>query len=506
MKMIAATLTALLALGATPAQAADQPQPDLAQLLGVASIEPHEVTLALRDLALKLPTLSGPEARAAHRMLARPTDGASDPEGNGYPSTGSWTFTCSVRFCFHYVTTGDDAVDLTDADLNGKPDYVDLTSATMETVWDTEVTAYGLRAPKDDSTSVLPFAGGNPDGRFDVYLANIGDDSLYGYCSSDDPETQLTNRSDVSAYCVLDNDYSVAEFGAPPVNSLQVTAAHEFFHAVQFAYSYLTDSWLLESLAAWIEDEVYTDVNDNLQYLTPSPISSRGQSIDLGDPSHVYGSWIWWEFLSTNLGVTEARALVADVLTQTDGAPGGAAMVSSDALATAFGNASLSLGTSMAWFGIANATPATSYPEGASYPSSGFAASATVSSSAAAATRTVALNHLASKAMRFTPGQGMGTGAKLRVVFDLPRAASSPGVIAIVRFLDGTSLLRIPTLNADGIGSLRLRFDRSAVRDVLLGFGNGSTRFTCFQGTFFSCEGTPLDNGMRTSVRTVPQP
>ena len=505
MKLVAAALSALLLVGSAPAGAAED-QPSLASLLGVGSVDPHEVTLALRDLALTLPTLSGPEARAAHRMLARPTDGGADPEGNGYPSTGSWTFTCSLRFCFHWVTTGDDAVDPTDADLNGTPDQIDLTSATMETVWDTEVTGYGLRAPKDDSTSVLPFAAGNPDGRFDVYLANIGDDSLYGYCSSDDPETQGNTRSDVSAYCVLDNDYSLAEYGAPPLNSLQVTAAHEFFHAVQFAYSYLTDSWLLESLAAWIEDEVYTDVNDNLQYLTPSPISSRGQSIDLGDPDHVYGSWIWWEFLSTNLGVTEARALVADILTQTDGAPGGAAMVSSDALATAFSNAGVHLGNSMAWFGIANATPGTSYPEGASYPASGFAASATVSSSSSAVTRSVSLNHLASKAMRFTPGQGMGAGAKLRVIVDLPRAASTPGFLAIVRFLDGSSLLRVPTLNGDGIGSLRLRFDRSVVRDVLLGFGNGSTRFDCFQGTFFSCEGRPLDNGMRTIVRTVPQP
>ena len=63
----------------------------------------------------------------------------------------------------------------------------------------------------------------------------------------------------MSAYCVVDNDYSPAEFpgvvnGLP---ALQVTAAHEFFHAVQFAYNAFQDSWLLESTAAWVEDEAF---------------------------------------------------------------------------------------------------------------------------------------------------------------------------------------------------------------------------------------------------------
>ena len=41
-----------------------------------------------------------------------------------------------------------------------------------------------------------------------------------------------------SGYCVLDDDYARSEFGPTntPRENLQVTAAHEFFHAVQFAY------------------------------------------------------------------------------------------------------------------------------------------------------------------------------------------------------------------------------------------------------------------------------
>lgn len=45
---------------------------------------------------------------------------------------------------------------------------------------------------------------------------------------------------DVSAYCVVDNDYAVEEFGVrnTPLENLQVTVAHEYFHAVQFAYDF----------------------------------------------------------------------------------------------------------------------------------------------------------------------------------------------------------------------------------------------------------------------------
>lgn len=504
MRRIAFALAGVLAFAASPSFAAGTPDLSLAGLLGVDRIAPREVTLALRDLARRLPTLSGPKARAANRMLARPTDGGADPENNGYPDTSSWAYFCGSIFCFHWVTTGDDAVPLFDSDANTVPDQVDLTQAVMDEVYAAEVTSLGYRPPKDDSSSVLPFAPGNPDGRFDIYLANIGDDDLYGYCSTDDPEANIDppTRTDVSAYCVLDNDY--AEF-PDPLAALQVTAAHEFFHAVQYAYSWLSDSWFLESLAAWMEDEVYTDVNDNLQYLEGSPISIRGLPIDHGDPDYVYGSWIWWEYLSTTLGLTEAHALIQDIFARTE-FPAGDGAFAHVAMTEAISTAGIEFGREMARFGVANATPAASYPEGAAYPTGGFAASATLRSDSPIFERRVLLDHLSSKAARVRPGAGMLAGAKVRIYVDLPRAASSPGAVVIVRFLDGSSVLRVPVFNSDGIGTVRVQFNRALVRDVLVGLGNASTRFDCFEGTSYSCEGIPRDDGMRTLVRATPIP
>ena len=81
-----------------------------------------------------------------------------------------------------------------------------------------------------------------------------------------------------SGYCVLDNDFAEAQYGAPPMHSLRVTAAHEFFHAVQFAYDYGEDPWLMEATATWMEERVADDVNDNRQYLPYGQVGAPGRA------------------------------------------------------------------------------------------------------------------------------------------------------------------------------------------------------------------------------------
>ena len=67
----------------TPVQALDQAE---AALAGEVHGERRpEATLALRDLFVALPAARrGDDREQAERMLARPTDGADDPYGDGY--------------------------------------------------------------------------------------------------------------------------------------------------------------------------------------------------------------------------------------------------------------------------------------------------------------------------------------------------------------------------------------------------------------------------------------
>ena len=263
----------------------------------------HEVTLYLRDLALRVDDLAGADRRQARRILARPPGG--DVEiGNGWTHPESlFSPACSaipgVELCVHWVDfPGDpDAPDPTDDDLDGVPNYVELALATLENVWAQEIGVLGYRAPLSDITS----NDNGLDAKFDVYLDDLGSDLVFGYCTTDDPNRDSTEIFAVSAYCVLDNDYDPSQFGDAhtPQEFLEVTAAHEFHHASQFAYDWQEDVWLLEGTATNIEETVYPLVDDNVFFLDYfSPLTHPAVSLDRGGfGDSEYGAWIFWRYL-----------------------------------------------------------------------------------------------------------------------------------------------------------------------------------------------------------------
>ena len=77
-----------------------------------------------------LPALDGREERRGEALLARPTDGPNDPYGDGYTVAPLAAY--STNFCYFWVTTGPDAVPLTDSNANGIPDYIDVLATTAE--------------------------------------------------------------------------------------------------------------------------------------------------------------------------------------------------------------------------------------------------------------------------------------------------------------------------------------------------------------------------------------
>ncbi len=303
---LAATLTAALTLGIAltvpvAADAADRPgradaqRPSVptAPALGnaraaLAGRGGHDTTLALTRLRLAYPSLSAGERAAADALLARPTDGAADPEQFGY-TTAEAAPVCGPTFCVHYVATTADAPVPLDADLDGVPDWVETTLAELESVAAFETGPLGYRRPATDGVR-----GGNA--QFDVYLSQIGDDGLYGFCA---PEEKVPGQRFVySGYCVLDNDF--AEFPLGPLPSLQVTAAHEFFHAIQFDYDATEDRWFMEATATWVEERYADAIDDNRQYLRYGQLGRPRQPLDEFDSfgQSQYGNWLFFELLS----------------------------------------------------------------------------------------------------------------------------------------------------------------------------------------------------------------
>ncbi len=250
----------------------------------VEPVGPHDATLVLRDLLARVPELSPSQQREARRITARPTDKV-DQFGTTYsvPEAPASPL-CTTHICVHYVVSSVDAPSLTDSNTNGYPDWIDSAAAELEVVWAKEVVAYGYRAPKSDLTS----ANHGPDGKLDVYIADVGSDRLYGYCTSDDPNATSPSYpyGDISAYCVLDDDFAANQFpGVTGLDAFRVTAAHEFFHAVQAAYDFFDDLVLIEGTAVWMEDEVYDDINDNYQYFAASALQRPDVPFDLGRDS-----------------------------------------------------------------------------------------------------------------------------------------------------------------------------------------------------------------------------
>jgi hypothetical protein len=216
--------------------------------------QPRELSTTLLELSRSLQALPPAKRALASALLARPTD-APDPGGDPYSVPEQPPF-CTEHFCVHYVAVTADAPSLADADADGLPDYVEQVAAVAEQSFTVENTNLGWQSARPDGTR-----GG--DARTDVYLAQLGA-GLFGYAA---PDPGQSGRSQF-AYLVLDDDYAAAEFGgAVPLESLQVTFAHEYNHILQYAYDVAQDLWFYEATATWIEDLVYPAINDYLAFV-----------------------------------------------------------------------------------------------------------------------------------------------------------------------------------------------------------------------------------------------
>ena len=470
------------------------------------------LSLVLTDLALRVRDLSGADRERALEILARPTDQDTDANIDHVSyRNADVNASCTDHFCVHWTDTGRHAVADDDADPNTTPAYVETVKLEMENVWSVIVDDLGFRAPKSDVTSenTVPAADA---GKLDVYLVEAGSDGVYGYCTTDDPNLIDRNSGyeyfDGSAYCALDDDFAPAQFGgAPAEESLRVTAAHEFFHAVQLAYAAGHDTWMSEGTATMMEDVVHDDVDDNYQYLSVSALRTIDRTtvpMDFGSSPFHYGAWLWWRFL-TEVDQTGGLPIIRETWEQAalDGptAPG---LVSTSAIKRALADHDVSFAAAKAFFSAVNYVPEAFYEEGPAYlaelnnkrpaPMGTFTLGGSKKTTGPLAGK---LDHLSAGYVVFKPGTGV---SKLRIGVDLPAAATSPSASILVLYADGTvsAPVAVP-VNANGVGSLRaVPYQKGQVRSVVLVLDNASTRFkNCFRrNTPWTCSGVPVDNGL----------
>ncbi|WP_323792232.1 MXAN_6640 family putative metalloprotease [Nocardioides sp.] len=531
---LATTLATTLALAAgtaatasdtvptPPTEGVDSLDPALATVqslftpVPVSASEPaREITMALRDLAGRYDTLDKADRKVADAYLARPTD---DSDGDGFTieyAVEEATPVCTTDLCVHYVDapTEDDAPPLADrADArgvdgaNGVPDYVDGVVRELTTIHDTYLAA-GYREPLPDRS-----LGG--DDRFDVYLADIASRGAYGYCATDQPTPRggqgRQSEADRWAYCVLDNDY--AEFAGSALENLRVTAAHEYFHAVQFAYDAFEDQWFLEATATWAEDEVFDEIDDNVQFLRRSPLTAPFVPLDSFVTSGVYdgfhyGTWSFLRFLTEKYRAEKGPMprLVLDLLRKADGARGAPDLYSWQAVAAVLKRRGTSAAEQFLAFSIANRDPRRRYAEGLAehYPTGPLRGSMVLSPKRLHTRTDAETDHLTSATYRFTPRRLDRPRTRLRVVLDM--ADRHRGSLAAVTVVPtrGKPFTREVSLSAKGNGRRSVPFSSRRVHHVEVTLANASARFgRCFeQYTPYSCRGLPKDDGLTQRIR-----
>ncbi|HEY5973724.1 MAG TPA: MXAN_6640 family putative metalloprotease [Geobacteraceae bacterium] len=204
---------------------------------------------------------------------------------------GETTFT-TAHFTVHYATSGGDAPPAADLNSNSVPDWIETVAATFESVYSQETATLGYQPP--------PTVNSQPYG---IYLQNLGSQSIFGFTQSDVQAAPGSNS--VTSFIVIDNDFldpifqsSIPGAGnstSKALSALQITAAHEFHHAIQYGYNFFFDIWYAEATSTWLEDELYDAVNQLYNYL-PAFYLNISNSLDTPVDVNTGGGYARWLF------------------------------------------------------------------------------------------------------------------------------------------------------------------------------------------------------------------
>ncbi|WP_028651366.1 MXAN_6640 family putative metalloprotease [Nocardioides halotolerans] len=440
--------------------------------------ERPDATLALRNLWLLKDSLPAADRRAANKLYQRPKLSGDCPPKR---CSGVPALLGDENVLMHYDPT----------ELAYDPN---VAFANVKYVADTYANS-GYRRPKSDGTR-----GG--DGRVDIYVAQL-EPGLYGYCTTDQKKLVKPGHFDVWAYCVLDADY--VGFPRTPLENFQVTIAHEYYHATQFAYDIADDPWFQEATAAWVEDEMYPTINDNYQYLKDSPITHPGKPMDTFKNGAVfhYGVWSFFRYLTEHYPAKTGSlpTLLLDMWKNADSSKGPRKdRYSTQAINKALKkDAHTSLTKQFANFSAATRAPAFTFLEGATlgYPGKPLAGSASLPAGKRKSFKSK-LDHLTSSTFQVTPGGGT---SKLKVTVKMARKQTSPSAVVAIYSTSGLSFVTLK-LNKKGVGKKTVVFD-GTVGAVEVTLVNASTRYRdCYRrSTPYSCSGRPVDNNLKARVQ-----
>ncbi len=244
---------------------------------------------------------------ATQKVLAKQL---SAPVLSGTPTS---LLSSGGHFAIHYTTSGADAPDTTTIN---RYTGLSLTSATdwAAKVGDAFEAAYSFYLGANGLGYHPP--ANFPGAPLNVYLVDLASQGAYGFTQDDQPAPSAGYPYAYIAYIQLDKDFTNGIFRPAtytPLQSLQITSAHEFHHTIQYGYNYYFDIWYAEVTSTWFEGEVYPTITQNYDYISGwFNNSTRQINLAQSDPtfnSQAYGRWIFNRYLAEKHTTTVVRSI-----------------------------------------------------------------------------------------------------------------------------------------------------------------------------------------------------
>ena len=165
-----------------------------------------------------------------------------------------------------------------------------------EISWTKEVEELEFKQPKNTDIK-----------KIDIY---IGNKSAYNY----ETESYETISSSYAGWAISYPSDDTPYFLINPIvtdEQLKVTISHEFFHTIQYSYidqyamsdkKWRNNIWWMEATAVLMEDEVYPNVNDYINFLKPFFTASY-KNFEIYDGMHEYSMVIFAKYIREKYGL-----------------------------------------------------------------------------------------------------------------------------------------------------------------------------------------------------------
>jgi len=201
----------------------------------------------------------------------------------------------SAHFVVHYATAGADAP--APAPPFTVSSWVQQVAASFEQAY-AVYQGDGYRPPP-----VTPYH---------VYLRSLAALRIFGQTTSSSPVPSAGFPSAYSSFIEIDKDFTDSIFTFTPLQSLQITSAHELHHAIQYGYNIFFDVWYAEATSTWYEGELYPAIQQLYSYVHPWFADST-RRLDLAVDNNAlltgagYGRWIFNRYLAELHSATIVR-------------------------------------------------------------------------------------------------------------------------------------------------------------------------------------------------------